>query len=312
MGRKYFAIKKSRKNVSIIKKINKKDLKEIRKNIFGSIFYKVGRVGVNSTDNIILSKYIGLGSVGLYSNYRLVVTSISSILNQIISSITASVGNIGKSNNKKIYLLFKRTYFATFCIYSFSTLLFYFLINDFISLWLGKEYVLANDIVILISINFFLNGINTIISVYRDAFGLYWKGKIKPAAEVIINLVFSIILVKDYGVYGVLLGTLISNITVNLWVEVYILYHEIFKEKLLLYFTSLLKYISILLIDIIILLLIFSLITINNLLLLLITKTILIIIVTVIIYILFFHKKDEFTYFLNIIKNIRKKNNILK
>lgn len=292
-----------------IKPLTKKDKDDIKKNTFGAIFFKAGKIFVNSTDNLIISKMIGLGSVGLYSNYRLITTSVSNILVQIFSSVTSSLGNLGTENKdkEKIYSVYKKIYFIGFCIYSLCSIGILFLINDFIEIWLGKEYLFDNKIVILIAINFFLNGISSIISIFRDAFGLYWKGKFKPLFELLVNLIFSIILGYKYGVFGVLLGTLISNIFISLWWEVKIIYNNIFNKNLLSYFGNLIKYCFIMLISIIIIFIITNIIIISNNVLLLIIKFILIIFIVGIIYFIAFYKTDEFIYLRKIISKCIKR-----
>lgn len=289
-----------------VEKIDKKDLKPIKKNIYGTILYKIGRVGVNSTDIIILSKYIGLGIVGVYSNYRLIVVSISGILNQVISSITSSVGNLGKDDPQKSYQVYKKIYFITFWIYSLCSLGIYFLINDFVNLWLGNDYLLENKVIIILSINFFITGLTSIITVYRDAYGMYWRGKLKPLLELLINLVISLALVRKHGLYGVLLGTLISNVCINIWYEAKILYKEAFREKFTNYFTNLFKLIIPMIISIIFIQFVLSIISIQNSPLILIIKFITIVIITNLIYILFYRKKEEFKYCLILINKIIK------
>ena len=51
-----------------------------------------------------------------------------------------------------------------------------------------------------------------------------------------INLIASIFFIKQFGLIGVFLGTLVSNLSTNVWVEPYLLYRYGFKEKLSDYF----------------------------------------------------------------------------
>lgn len=56
------------------------------------------------TDNILLSKFFGLVIVGLYSNYYLIINTLTNLVGQIQASIVASVGNLGvnATDEKKI------------------------------------------------------------------------------------------------------------------------------------------------------------------------------------------------------------------
>ena len=139
-----------------VNKLDKNTSTKIKKNILGAVFYKVGKVGINASDNIIISKILGLAVVGFYSNYRLIISSITNILNQLFSSLTASIGNLGvEKDDKKNYSVFKNFYFIGFCIYSIISIFLVFVLNNFIEIWLGKDYMFNNAIVYIIVINFF-------------------------------------------------------------------------------------------------------------------------------------------------------------
>lgn len=291
-----------------VKKINSKKLTEVKKNIVGTISFKVGKVVVNSTDNIIISKFLGLSLVGIYSNYRLIITSLTGIITQLFTSITASIGNLGAEENKaKSYDVYTKIYFIGFWIYSLCAICLYFLINDFITIWIGKKYLLDNIVVILICVNFFLVGISSVNSVFRDAYGLYWKGKFKPIIEVLVNLILSLLLVDKYGIMGVLLGTLCSNIFVNFWWESLILYKNIFDKQLRVYFKMFFKYLSVTLFIIFLLYTIFHYIIISNVILLFIIKIIIAFLLINVIYIILYKNKDEFKFYINIIKKLKLK-----
>ena len=56
-------------------------------------FHKLGSVVVSGVDNILISKFVGIFAMGCYSNYMLISSTMKTLLVQIISPITASVGN---------------------------------------------------------------------------------------------------------------------------------------------------------------------------------------------------------------------------
>ena len=68
--------------------------KTIIKNVKAMIAHKIGGMAVFSTSNLILSKFVGLTAVGLYSNYYLVINVINSFASQFFASVTASIGNL--------------------------------------------------------------------------------------------------------------------------------------------------------------------------------------------------------------------------
>ena len=49
------------------------------------LMHKLGNVVVNNTDNLLISSFVGVISVGIYSNYFLLIGSVRQVLDQIFS-----------------------------------------------------------------------------------------------------------------------------------------------------------------------------------------------------------------------------------
>ena len=218
-------------------KLDADSKKEIVKNTKAMLMHKVGGVVINSTDNVILSKFTGLITVGLYSNYYLIINGINVVLSQVFTSMMASVGNLcATSNTEKQEEVFKSMFFLNFWMYSFCSICFLFLINPFISIWLGEKYLFSIDVVIVLFLNFYITGMRKSVLTFSEAMGLFEKDKWKAIIESILNIIISIVLVLKIGVLGVFLGTLISSLLVCFWVEPYVLYKYVFHKNVLNYF----------------------------------------------------------------------------
>ena len=74
----YTAIYVSKKypyiNEKNVKELPSKEVKDIKNNIKSLIAYKIGNACLNGTDNILISMLIGITTVGLYSNYYLIIS----------------------------------------------------------------------------------------------------------------------------------------------------------------------------------------------------------------------------------------------
>lgn len=291
-------------------KLSKRQQKKIFKDVYAMTAHKVGGVVVEGTDNILISAFVSIESVGIYSNYVLIKSSIDQMLSQLFNALTASVGNLNAvSNPKKSYEVYQSIFFLNYWIYGFCTITFFICVNQFIILWVGQEYLLSNNIVILIAINFFLSGIRKSTVMFKDTQGLFWNDRYKPYAEAIINLVASIILLKIFGFIGVLLGTLVSTVTTCLWIEPYILYKYGFQVSVRKYFKKFLIYI------IITIIIGFGLYYVSNIipfggLLGLLVKLLLCFIVINGIYFLLFFKTKEFKYLFSILNQLLLRRNI--
>ncbi|MFJ7974844.1 lipopolysaccharide biosynthesis protein [Peribacillus sp. NPDC096379] len=241
-------------NISISLKVNKlypylksgskvklgKDYKtDLFKKLRAMSYHNIGSVVVLGTDNLLISSLVGVYWVGLYSNYLMIMAIIRNIIGQFYNSIIASIGNLTASDDvDKSYNIFKKLFFLNYWIYSFVSICLLTLYNPFISLWIGEKYILDQLIVIVIVINFYLSGMRQNVLAYRNALGLYWNDRYKPIAEATINLVASLVLIKQFGLIGVFLGTTISLITTSFWVEPYILFKHYFKKRVRFYFAK--------------------------------------------------------------------------
>lgn len=204
------------------------------KNTIGGISNKLGGIVVYGSDNILLANFETLKIVGMYSNYLMITQGITALLSKVISSVTASIGNLGAENNKKKNLeLFLNMSFIMNTLTALAFIPLLFLFSLFIKLWVGNESVLPIPVVELISINCALQLVRYPALTYIDAFGLQWIQKWKSIVEATVNIMISLILLYFFrlGLTGVLLGTLCSNIFVVNWYEPYLVLKEVCDKE---------------------------------------------------------------------------------
>lgn len=276
--------------------IDKDELKNINTNIKALFIYKIGNVIANGTDNIIISKFLGLSLVGLFSNYILITNSLGTVLIQVFTAITSSIGNLVATNNERSKNIYEKLFFFNFYIYSICSICLFILINPFINLWVGSKYVLGFDVALILAINFYTSGIGNVTNSFRTAYGLFYKAKYRPILMVILNIIISLLLVKPLGIMGVILGTIISRLLTTSWLDPYIVYKYGFKANPLSYYLKYLYYIIIFFTSSIIINFITSYIIVSN-----IFSWILIAMITFIVYnliiIILFRNSEEFKYF---------------
>lgn len=222
-------------NNKITEKLPQSNVISLKKNVIGNIASQVGTVIVLGSDNVLISGFVGLTAVGLYSNYTLIINAIQSMLQQVTSSVTATVGNTITDNDKeKDYSVFKFYLFIVSSIGFISSLCIYVFINPFITIWLGKNFLLKSDVVVLITINyaFFVYRLTT--QTFISAYGLFWQQRWKAIIESFLNVLFSVIFLKVFylGISGVLLGTLLSTLMVISWYEPYVVFKYGFQRSI--------------------------------------------------------------------------------
>lgn len=283
--------------------ISKNEVKEIKKNTFALLFHKIGGVIVCGTDNIIISMMVGIKEVGLYSNYVLITNAITTISSQITNSITASVGNLSVTNNKEhVYDVFKKTFFINSWLTTFCTVCLFALLNSFISIWIGADYVFNQIIVFIIVIKFYVESNRKSVITFRNAMGIFTPDKWKPIFEAVLNLIISIILAKSLGITGVLLGTILSMLIATVFVESYVLYKYGFKMKYFGFVVDYVKSFIIMIIDLFVVTVIVNSISGVGLISFII-KLCVTVLISNLILILFSFRKSEFKYFVSLVFN---------
>ena len=136
----------------VLKKTNDKlpedELFVIKKNVKAMVWHKLGDYCINGTDNIIISMFLSIKMVGYYSNYLMIINMVMAYVNMIFNNMTASMGNlISTEGSEKRHQVFKEINLIASWLYAFVTVSLFILINPFIQIWLGNEYVLSMPIV---------------------------------------------------------------------------------------------------------------------------------------------------------------------
>lgn len=214
-----------------------KEVKEIFQNLYSVFLYKISGVLLNATDNTIISVMIGTGMVGYYSNYSMIITRLTGLINTIFYSLTASLGNlVVKEKPERRYKVFLVMQSVSSIFSTTYVICLMLLTQDFIRIWLGKHYLLSNTTLMAILFNFYLGVILLPIWVYREATGLYRQTKYVMVVTAIINLVLSIYLANIMGITGVLFASAVARLLTYFWYEPVLLFKKYFGESSLVYF----------------------------------------------------------------------------
>ena len=273
------------------------------KNVKALFMHKIGYVVVFGTDNLVISSFINLSSVAKYNSYNMIIAAIQGVINTAMAAITPSIGNLLVDNDKeKSISIHKKLFFMNFWIVSFVTISLYNTISQFINVWLGKEQLLDSFTVNIILVNLYFQLMRSSVEQFKEGSGNYYQDRYASFIEAFINLAFSIILVKQIGIAGVFIGTLISNIAVIFWVKPMITYKYVFNEPLRNYFYMYFKYLVIAIIPLLITHVLTRDIKQSVLLSDFILNCTINILVINLFYLIIFRKNKEFIYFKNLIK----------
>lgn len=266
---------------------------------------KIGGYFMHSTDNIIISAFVGVASIGLYSNYTLLTGTVRSVVSQALNSFSESVGNlIASESSEKVYEVFQTTFFVNFLLASVPVIILHNTITPFISWWLGEEYLLGYTTLCVILLNFYIDLMRSTALTFKTKAGIFVKDKYTPLLQGIINLVLSYIFVQYWGLVGVLFATSISILSIGFWQFPRLCYKFIFHKSLWNYFR---KYFSYSLVAGSALFISYSLCTyfsLDNALLQVISNGVISILIIVGVYFLLFHRTTQYAQLLVYVKNV--------
>lgn len=217
------------KNYSYLEK-TKERYEGIRNDIKNIFWHKIGGLVVFNTDLILISKFTSLEIVGIYASYQMILQVLGNITAILKGILTPRIGRfIAKHTKEENYDYYRKMdilycYMAIF--FTYST---FILIEDFIILWLGKEFILSRFTLKLICFNLWVNMFRWNLEMFKSGDGFFNDIK-SPILESIINFLVSIILGIKLGLDGVIIGTIVSNIIIILIYKPILVFNRCFNK----------------------------------------------------------------------------------
>ena len=302
-SKKYTYLKNCKKE-----KIDKNTEKDIFKRVKALLFHKIGGIIVTGTDNIIISSFFSIATVGLYTNYYTITNAVSTIFSQIIATSTASVGNLlVMEDSEKRFDVFRKMRFLNTWISIFTATSILVIIQPFISIWVGSEYQLPLIVVIAIVFNYFQKSQRQVYNTFKDSAGIWIEDRFVPLVEAILNIVFSILFLKIFGLVGVFMGTIVSGLALWCYSFPKFVYNKIFNRSYFNYAKETIGAILLFLIVASITFAISKVLYVNNYFLQVIINAIICLIIPNLILYFAFRKNDSYEYFKNLGFTILKK-----
>lgn len=276
-------------------KLPKEEVAIINRRIRDLFTSKVGEIIVNSADTIVISAFLGLTALAVYQNYYFILTSVIGFITIAFSAVMAGIGNSLVVETKTKNFQDLNTFTFIICwISGFCSCCFLNLYQPFMELWVGKELMLDFSVVICFVIYFYIFEINKLLNTYKDAAGIWHEDRFRPLVTALANLGMNLVMVQFWGLYGIILSTVLSTLFVGMpW-----LFHNLFttifeKAYRKQYLISLIQYVGVSIFVCVISVLLGDLVRLN-LWLTLVIRLLLCLIVPNVIFLGFYHKRTEF------------------
>lgn len=201
-------------------KLDEQEVKIINQRIKDLFTSKVGAVIVNSADSIVISAFLGLTVLAVYQNYYFVLTSVIGIVEVVFSACTAGIGNsLIVEDQRKNFADFKKFSCIISIIAAVCSSCLLNMYQPFIKMWLGEPMMLEYAAVICFCVYYYLYELNRLLNTYKDAGGIWHKDRFRPLVTAITNLLMNLFLVRYWGIYGVILSTVLSMMFVGMpWI----------------------------------------------------------------------------------------------
>ena len=189
-----------------------------------SIFmHKVGSVITNSTDNLVISAFLGLVAVATYGNYYYVLTAVGGLVAIVYSSITGGFGNKiyteTKAENFRLFMKMNRltVIVATWCAAMMTALY-----QPFIVIWTQGDAALVRHALTpaLMVFYFYMMQARQTLLAFKSAAGIWREDRWKPIVAGAVNLGANILLVvtlpESYKLDGVIFSTILGFVTIQI------------------------------------------------------------------------------------------------
>lgn len=224
-------------------KLSKYEHKSFFRDVKVLFLYQVANAMSLGTDNIIISALVGVNEVGLISNYTLITTSLFGVIDTMFNAITPSIGNLNTIKDKtRKEKVFYQILYMLFIVYGYASIMITLLINKFIVLWVGEDYVFNMAISIVLGLDLFVSGMRYVYYSFRNTSKLFRKKVLLPFTSVLANVLLSILLANvlpvegHWKVFGVLFATPFTKLAINLMYEPSMIHKYIFGSSPLKYY----------------------------------------------------------------------------
>lgn len=183
------------------------------------------------TTPLFVYAFASLKLVTYYGNYTLIVDKLCQLMNTVLGSTAAGVGNlIAEGNMAKIESVFWEITGIRCWIAGVFAFVLYNTLNGLIIWWLGEHYLLSDSILLLLTLKIYIQIATGSIGQFVTGFGLFadvWSSFL----QVILFVIIAIVGGYWWGLHGIIIAAIVSIfLVVGIW-KPYYLYTYGFKQS---------------------------------------------------------------------------------
>lgn len=196
------------------------------------LIQKVSYLVDNNIDLIIITSK-NLFQSSIYSTYSSIITFPITVINQLSSFFRGYLGlKINIAGKESSYNSFRALLTCNFILSTIISTVFILEIQNFITLWIGPKFTADSITILLFSFIIFRKCNEGIIIIAKEAKDLFKESKNYTITAACLNVILSFILVSFYGINGLLIATLISDIFILDFMNLKLVFNKIFNKSL--------------------------------------------------------------------------------
>ena len=188
--------------------------------------HKIKDFLIYKSDELFIFLFVSLKMVAFYGNYTIVTTKVGQLFSSMLGGMEASIGNLVAEGNKhNIMKVFWEITTIRHFIAGFLCFSIYHFIEPFICLWLGPEYILSREILILLILSIYIGTSRGSVDMFNATHGLFadtWTAWLELFMTIVITLVGGYL----WGIAGILLNKVITTTLIGLFWKPYYLFHS--------------------------------------------------------------------------------------
>ena len=212
--------------------------RQVLSDVRSIVMHKVGAIITYSSDNMIISAFLGLVAVAAFGNYYYVVTAVSGLVWSVYASMTDGFGNkIHTESREANFRLFMKASRLVSALIAWSAAMMIALYQPFISVWTHNDPSLMRHFLtpVLMVAYFFINQSRQLLLTFKGAASIWrqdrWKPIVAGAVNLTLNILFVTLLPPAYRLDGVIFSTLVSFVVVHIPWETHVVFTVYFDKE---------------------------------------------------------------------------------
>lgn len=212
------------------KEVLQKLFRDVRALFINNVSFKL----LSAVDTIVISAVLSTALVANTDLYTMIINYVVMIIAMATVSLGASVGNLNaRETLEKRLSVFRQLDLANFWVSSFSTVCLFQLLTPCVALLFreknGADLTVSATVVACLVIRFYMGTVNNTLMTFKNAMGLLRQGCYLALFGGVLNVVLTLWMAQLWGLTGVFLSTVVSEICTTFFANGWYVFHDGFK-----------------------------------------------------------------------------------